>query len=62
MFNAVTPSALERIYAVAPQLRDRHTASDITGFTAVSAAKVVRQFNSSPAEAQQNALVRSATR
>lgn len=62
MFNDVTPSALKRISALAPHVRVRFETPDITDFSAFCAAKVVRQFNSSAAEALGNALVRSATR
>jgi hypothetical protein len=62
MFNDVTPPALKRKSAPAPQARARRTASEISDFSAFSAAKVVRQISSSPAEANKNALVRSATR
>ena len=59
MFNDVTPSALKRKFAAAPQVRQLRSASVSSDLTAVFAAEVVRQFDSFPAEANP-ALVRSA--
>ena len=62
MLNDVTPPALKRKSAPAPQAPARRTASENSDFSAFRAAEVVRQISSSPAEANKNALVRSATR
>jgi hypothetical protein len=65
MFNDVTPSALKRKHASAPQVRVQRSASEISDSAAIPGAKVVRQIGSFLAEASPalvgSALVRSAS-